>query len=161
MRLVTGVIDSSRCPPRQMPKAANVHARRGLAYQKKVTKAMEEVCKVANGKLEVEPWFRFQDLNGPGQCVPDLLLHVQNITLIIEVKLTFVQDAMTKLAGLYIPVIMDATKKTLGQVRPLIICKNITPLTTNLIDNVHSAVYNYQPSIPVLQWLGKGKIPWV
>lgn len=71
--------------------------RQGLAYERRVARALPKAC---HG-----PWLNFEDENGFGACQPDLVLAIGENLWVLEVKLTYTEAALAQLEGLYLPVL--------------------------------------------------------
>lgn len=150
------------CEARPLPRVTNQLQRNGLRYQKKVTQALTSLAKRRGLQLTAEPWFEFFDRNGRGQIVPDAILTFGDQTIVIEIKTTFVPVAITKLEGLYVPLITMAEPfRVFGsrRIHSLVICKHITPDAPHLIERL-SETFRHHALTPVLQWLGHGPILW-
>lgn len=156
IRQILFPLSASRCEPRIFPRPNSVAARLGLAYEKKVLKALSTTARSMGAQVEAQPWFRFVDGHGRGQAVPDALFHFGDRTLVIEIKYTFTLDAVVKLHGLYVPVVKAAYKT---RVYPLIICKNLTPGALATVSQLNAA-FDLPAHIPTLQWLGHGPIAY-
>jgi len=162
MTLVRQVLDlkhAARCEPGAMPAPSNAAARIGLNYERKVGKQLSALADRNGLNFEPQPWFRFTDRYGTNHCVPDFVLYYPNqgTVLVIEVKYTFVPDAIVKLQGLYVPVI-ERTNANF-KVKPLVICRNLIVGVRQTIDTVREALA-VDVGVPVLQWLGHGRIDW-
>ena|ERR1700735_131891 len=155
IRQVHGPLVASRCAARPMPRVTNKYARMGLSYQRKVNRALEVTAKAIGAQYEAEPWFQFTDGHGRGQAVPDGLFHFADLTLVIEIKYTFTIDALVKLRGLYLPVV-GAT--TLMRLRPLIICRSLTPDAIPTVLDIRQACALSGAHCPTLLWRGTGPI---
>lgn len=156
-RLATPPIHYVRsCDARPLPRVTNELQRNGLRYQKRVTQALAAICSRRGAKFFPEPWFEFSDSNGRGQIAPDAIIIFGDQIIVIEVKTTYVPIAITKLEGLYVPLV---TLTTSGRLYGLVICKNITPDAAHLIDRL-TDTFRHSASTPVLQWLGHGPILW-
>jgi hypothetical protein len=152
LRKVTGELRSARrCPPKYTPKASSAMAKLGLSYERKIVRdLMRSVWLV-----EHNPWFEFQDELGVSTCCPDIILTADSKIIVIEVKLTWVPEAIEKLRGLYCPVVEYALA---AEVFPLIIVKNLRPDAPPVQDSVQRAL---ESEMPILQWIGSGHIPWL
>jgi hypothetical protein len=130
-----------------IPEPTSIHAKNGLRYERKVVKALSKAYLLSHN-----PWYFFEDMNGPGHIVPDAIIEYQDQLIIIEIKLTYTAEAIFKLRNLYCPVISYATNK---ETLPLVITKNLTSASPNPAFNVSSALINPEP---LLHWLGKGNL---
>lgn len=151
MRRVRGLTLSQRCEPRGLPKPKAIVAKAGLAYEKKVLGAL----KGAGLNVEHNPWFYFEDANGPGYCIPDILVQCPKIPtrqIIVECKLTYKEEALEKLNKLYQPVVSLATKTW---TIPLVVAKNIIPSAPIPAFSFLDAI---DRDTALLQWRGKGNI---
>lgn len=138
-----------------MPKPSNTAAKLGLRYERNVGK--ELAIHVTQGhfhKVEHNPWFTFYDQFGYSNCCPDFLLYLESGVVVVEVKLTWVTVALPKLMELYCPVIGVA----LGMpVRPLVICRNLTPDSPQASLSLRDALLSDDR---VLLWRTNGHILW-
>lgn len=136
------------------PARANTIAqRKGLAYQK-------AVCKALLGHSGA--WFEFEDAIGPGICQPDLYFTLggeARALALVEIKLTYTQEALDQLLRLYSPVLALAFHLP---VFPVVICKNLTPRATALpiCGDFASALRASRPGLPsICHWLGASPLP--
>jgi hypothetical protein len=158
----------ARASPPVFTKARghNPYSRAGLAFERKVKKALTSVARSAGATLEPNPWFTFRDANGDGVCSPDAILNLlPKYVIVVEVKLKYVLGAEAKLKGLYLPVVARARDLPISHVFPLIITKVLTKDASGLtIEYVGDAITSqatgrFRP--PVLHWLGSGdEILW-
>ena len=140
---------------RQLPKPTTVYQKAGLRYERKVRDELKYLCHLNNASLEYNPWFRFFDFYGAGDCVPDMLIHLPNgMTVIVEVKLTFTNEAIPKLRDLYAPVVELALNRPAAI---LVIARN---LTTTAPRPRKSILNSDITKSPLIQWLGHGHILW-
>lgn len=152
--IVAKLTSAQRIAPRLTPKASNPAAALGLRYERHVRDALGVWAKANDAKVEHNPWFSYIDKNGYGVCVPDLLLIFDDQVIVIEVKLTYVHEAITKLNGLYLPVVAKATGlKPL----PLVIVKNLTLGSPQARDRLSAAICM---TPPLMQYLGHSRIIW-
>jgi len=156
------LVSAARTSPRftKLPLARQHTAMQaaGRAFEKKVAQSLA----LLPGTIQYarNPWFVFEDQNGPGVCSPDDILWVDDYPpFVIEVKRTWVPEAAPKLQGLYVPIVLMALN--VPCVLSLIVCKNLTSETPRdmLIDRLKQAI-DFNAGVPVLQWLGEGDIPW-
>lgn len=103
-------------------------ARQGLNYQQKVFLALRAALPAKGFTIEQTPWFRYRtNTDGPDQyCEPDILITdlEDAYIIVIEVKLSWVPNALDKLKTLYCPVVSRARSIP---TKPLIIAKNSAP----------------------------------
>lgn len=137
-------------------KGKSLAQKDGHRYETKVAKAL--ALHVNQGhfiRLERNPWFNFHDVYGTSNCAPDLLLWVDEKTVIIvEVKLTWVEVAAHKLADLYYPVIRSALEV---EAWPLIICRNLqltSPPAKHTLCEAMASEYR------LMHWPEIGALPW-
>lgn len=150
-RVVSGLLWARQVPrpefiPRSRPKGAKA---KGLRFERLVAKALPG----AKHAL----WFEYGDSHGKGWCSTDLVLEFPNRVVVIEVKLTDTPVAIGQLAGLYLPVLAKAfAKPTYG----VIVAKHLTTGTepTRVVDNLAAALRLCTKTIPVLHWLGRGRL---
>jgi len=99
----------------------------GLRYERRLKKELEKSFKNKDLKVEYNPWFFYRlDDGNTGACCPDILLHDNELGIIwvLEVKYTWVPEAIEKLIDLYCPVVELA----LSQItEPLVVVKRLTP----------------------------------
>lgn len=106
-------------------KGSSPAAKLGLRYERRVLRELTQLCNRGYFlDLEHTPWFSFEDKYGPGTCSPDFLMFLDKGIVIIETKLTWVPNALSKLEELYCPVVSCAFN---APVRPLVICRSVTP----------------------------------
>lgn len=105
-------------------------------------------------------WWHFQDANGLGWCQTDLLLRGAARDLIIEVKLTYTEEAWVQLEGLYLPVVATALGRPVLGIQ---ICKRFlakppagVAVATEFAEAVKLAAR--EPRV-VLHWLGRAFAP--
>lgn len=87
-------------------RGSNALARVGLTFERRVEK--ELTSHVATGhitRVVHNPWFAFEDASGSATCSPDFILWKGAKLYVVEVKLTWVPEALPKLRGLYVPVL--------------------------------------------------------
>jgi hypothetical protein len=158
MRFLDQLEFAERTAARKMPRVVGAMQKRGLAFQRKVALQLDRIAQDINAKVEHEPWFNFIDRNGLGSAVPDELFHYGPVTVVIEVKLSWVPNARQKLLGLYVPLVMVAYPGQ--QVRGLVVCKNLRPeCTDEIVDGLEKVLTN--STVPVLHWIGSGRLPWM
>lgn len=153
-RLIHGLMSAQRCvAPHDASRGSNRSAKIGLRYERLVWKALEAVSEFAH--VEHNPWFSFTDMNGFGSCCPDFLVwHQRYGIIIIEVKLTWVPEALPKLQELYMPVVGLALNTVTA---PLVICRTLIPQAPKASFSVEDAL---RGESPLLHWLGHGRIVW-
>ena len=101
--------------------------RQGLTYEKRAVKEIERLLGVSCPLL-VGPWFRYTDDKDKFcWCQPDLIYargSAAGPQTIVEIKLTWVEEAQKKLQLLYGPCVRALTGK---KPRLLTVCKNLAP----------------------------------
>ncbi len=146
-----------RIEKREMPKPKTEQQKAGLRYERNVVKALRN----RGLDLEHNPWFEYwsrwskkSKLGAIGHCCPDIVVYElsQNRAIVIEVKLTYTPEALSKLRTLYCPVVECVTG--LKSV-PLVIFKNSVNDKRVFIGDFYAAVNS---AIPFYQWLGRGLI---
>ena len=158
LREVKGLV-VRRCPPRLVPKASNVPAAKGLAYERKVARELTQVANILGGNCEHNPWFEYRsNKSDKWACVvPDCIVSLGSIVYVIEVKLTYVPEAKEKLDKVYIPIVRAGLcAMPYVKVFAVVIVRNLSPDARPRISRLADA--NGANSIPVLQWLGHGSI---
>jgi hypothetical protein len=159
-RITAGPLRASRAKRLfSKPKPSNLAAKQGLRYENRVGKELQLHVNKGNFiRLEHNPWFTFSDVFGTNNCSPDFLLWTEGVfvegLIIVEVKLTWVEEAAHKLTDLYCPVISAAlTVPT----TPLVICRNLTRLSPPAQATLRDALAS---PFRLLQWLDNGHILW-
>ena len=121
----------------------------GLRYEKALAAAIP--------RAEHGQWVEFRDLNGPGHCQMDLIIEGAKRIVIIECKLTNVEEGRGQLEGLYFPVakMIWPDKKPLGIVAARHLSKenDLKRVETTL----KGAIWRAETDgiIPTLHWLEK------
>jgi hypothetical protein len=148
---------SRRSPLWVNPKGNSTAAKNGLRYERKVGKELARFVQQSKFlSLEHNPWFYFEDEEGPGACSPDFLVWApsQQFVYAVEVKLTWTEQATTKYLNLYLPVLTVA----LGvKVFPIFICRNLTSTSPKPLHTLSSAL---DGELRPLHWPEIGRIPW-
>jgi len=138
------------------PRGITASQKAGLAYQRKVGKALGEIFEYCHEGV----WFEFQDKNGFGLCQPDVLIETDGVVWLVEIKLSWCKEAATQLKELYIPVVEKALKVP---ARGMIICKTLRRTTPKhlVVDSLEKALTFQSMPIglpPIVHWLGKGPL---
>lgn len=130
--------------PKSRPKGAKAA---GLRYEKALSAAIP--------RAEHGQWFEFSDLNGPGHCQIDLLIEGKKRVVVIECKLTNVEQGFAQIKELYFPIVEKIwpDKKPLGIVacRHLSNCPDLGLVEHTLKGAIMRA--EVQGIIPILHWL--------
>ncbi len=160
MRIISGLQTVYRTQaPFGKARGNTVPQKLGLAYQKKVAKAIRLLPEIQH--VEETPWFGFSDSTGGGLASPDLLVYTNyDAVLCIEVKLSWTPDAVSQLYDFYLPILTRVAQTELlpaSRVVPLIITKNLLPNAPRAELNINSAL-KHNPSL--LHWRGEGGIRW-
>jgi hypothetical protein len=156
------VYDAESAYPGSMPQPSSRIARAGLAYQRRVGRALAATAERLGGSFDPEPWFRWKAGAGDSWrlAVPDGLFTFGDLQLVIEVKLSFVPDAPEKLAKLYVPVVERARRL---RVRPLVITRALRPEAVGhpFVETLSEAArLPAGVPVPILLYLGSGQILW-
>jgi hypothetical protein len=153
-RSVVGLEYAAMClRPAHISKARPRGAKAaGLRYEKALAAAIP--------RAEHGQWFEFKDLNGPGHCQMDLFIEGQKRIVIIECKLTNVEQGIAQLQELYFPIAQTVwpDKKPLGIVaaRHLSKTPDLSLVETTLKGAIMRA--ETQKIIPILHWLERNPI---
>lgn len=130
--------------PKSRPKGSKAA---GLRFEKALAAAIP--------RADHGQWFEFRDLNGPGHCQMDLVIEGQKRIVIIECKLTEVEQGVEQLRELYFPIAEKVwpDKKPLGIVaaRHLSKCPDVGLVEPTLKGAILRA--ETQKIIPVLHWM--------
>jgi len=156
MRTVYDLQSATRCEPREIPKGETLPQNNGRRFQNSLERALRIACDRHGAELIPEPWFEYLDTNGLGRCAPDFIIELGAINLVIEAKLTFVPEAITKLHGLYLPVAIVAASN--WKTRGLVICRNTTPAAPAPVFSITAAL-TVRDSVAVMLWRG-GPVEW-
>ena len=102
-------------------------------------------------------WFWFIDRNGAGHCCTDVILDLGHRLVVLECKLTDVDEARSQLEHLYKPVLAMAYGKPVAGV---VVTRHLTRLTelSTVVDSLASALKAPLGALPTLHWLGRGPI---
>ena len=124
----------------------------GIRFEKKkVQPRLDVLAKSLGAKVEHNPWFQYNDENGPHACSPDSIFIFEDSVIVIEIKVTWIPVAISKLRNLYLPVVSRILRpERLGGI---VLCKNLTPETPapTLTQNLSSAI-KMPFIIPTLHW---------
>lgn len=155
VRAVAGLVIAERTRPRPLPPASSPAAKLGLQFERRVFRELAQLQLAGRiAKLEHNPWFAFADTNGPGLCCPDFLAQTDFGLTIIEVKLTWVEEAERKLRLLYLPVVA----RLFGKIpSTLVLCRRLADGAPAADVALSSALA--KPSA-LLLWPSNGRIPW-
>jgi hypothetical protein len=106
--------------------------------------------------VEYNSWFAYVDSHGPGHCCPDAILTLPDGQIVVlEVKLSWVPEALPKLKGLYIPVLSHALGCDLQTLKPLVLVRSTKPAAPQSSFYLTKALLLPEP---LLLWLGQGHI---
>jgi len=147
--LAKNIYFAKRIDPRPMPKPQTLQQKLGIRYEKKVVRALGATKGIS---LEHNPWYEYLTVEGStGWCIPDALIQVNDLNIVLEIKLTYTPEALEKLRNLYCPVVSLA----LGEAAlPLVIIRNALPGIKACLDLTEAL---YCPD-PICQWLGRGPL---
>lgn len=155
VRQILGLTTAERTRPRALPPPSSAAAKLGLQFERRV---LRELAQHKNAgritKLEHNPWFAFADMAGLGLCCPDFLVQTDRGLTIVEVKLTWVEEAERKLRLLYAPVVamIFGTKPS-----TLVLCRRLADGAPQADVALGAALA--KPSA-LLLWPSNGRIPW-
>ena len=152
-RCVVGLSHATQLPsrPKCIPQSRARKGSKGygLRYERQVAERTGGV----HGQ-----WFSFRDLNGAGYCQPDVLLALDGQIVVLECKLTDVDEARLQLAKLYLPVVALALSKP---VRGIVVVRHLTResdtslVVTSMGEALRHATERY---FPTLHWIGRGPL---
>ena len=151
MRTAGELRSVKRCAAQLVPKGRTPAQREGLRYERKVRDALRLALGDAN--VVHNPWFIFEDAEGSAYCCPDFIITLPYGIVVIEVKLSYVDEAIIKLRRLYCPVVAKAFGEA---VTPLVICRHLTPLAPPAASALGPAL---SLGVPLMHWLGLGPLP--
>jgi hypothetical protein len=145
-------------PSPKMPKPTSPLAKLGLAYERKVVRALRESAP-AGIFIEPNPWYEYSDEAGTHVCSPDILIidEGEGYGIVAEVKLNWTPLAIQKLSELYCP-IMNYFSQTSGiAFKPLVITKNLTPESPRPQPRL---TWAFNANVPLFHWPGLGSVLW-
>lgn len=156
-RIAIDIVSAQRHNRPFILEPSSAAARLGLRFERRVHTELKRFVPSIAASVEHNPVFTFCDAFGSAMCVPDFLLWCRNPErlIIVEVKLTYVPEALAKLKELYCPVVSEALKVRI--VEPLVLVRNLTPAAPKPGLTVSEALA--KPG-RVLQWLNYGPIKW-
>jgi hypothetical protein len=96
--------------------------RAGIRYERK---ARAFLAKEFGKDFTPSQWFQYETDSGVNWCQPDGLLQINNLLVIIEVKVNFSSDAWWQLRKLYEPVVKAALNPT--RLALAVVCKSFDP----------------------------------
>lgn len=143
LRLVKPVVSG----PRNFPPLPTKGSRAvGIRYEQSLAKAL------AGYDADHNPWFYFEDANGPGWCQPDILLADGTDLFILEAKLSDCEAGVRQLKELYLPVLRHVLgNRVYGiTVSRYLTRKTDTKLVTDDLGIAMLTARNHQ--IPILHW---------
>ncbi len=136
-----------RCIPLNRPRKGS--KRYGLSYERSVA--------LRTGGQHGQ-WFAYADANGEGYCQTDVLLSLDGEVVVLECKLTEVDEARKQLGMLYLPVVAKALGRSargVVVVRHLTKESNLSHVVTSLGAALKVASADFYPT---LHWIGRGPI---
>lgn len=151
-RAIAGLRFAERCE--KPPFIPQSKPRKGAKRYGKSYEAA--VAKRTGGTLG--QWWHFLDANGEGWCQTDVLLVLSREAIVIECKLTEVDDARKQLGRLYLPVVARALGKP---TRGIVVARYLSResderrVVRSLSEALACAEGDY---FPTLHWIGKGPI---
>ena len=137
--------------PRGIPVARprNGSKRYGLRYER-------DVANRTGGRHGL--WWNYCDSAGPGWCQTDVVLLLDGEAIVLECKLTEVEQARAQLGGLYLPVVSHALKRP---TRGIVVVRHLSRETNpkNVVSSLGSALkLATRDYYPTLHWIGRGPI---
>ena len=93
--------------PFKRPKPRRTCVKRGVAFERRVGKALKRALTSSNldGELVSEQWFLFADQDGVNWAQTDHYLITEERILLMECKLTQTDSATPQLLSLYLPLL--------------------------------------------------------
>jgi len=140
----------------------NVLPRRKVDYRnlKAVGLRFERAVGVAVRSLRIGTvlcgqWFEFFDANGHGYCQPDILIIRRDDVIVLECKLTEVEEAEAQLEDLYVHIVRRVYALP---VKGVIVVRHLsrTTSTASVCDSLNDALR--MDPWPILHWIGRGPI---
>lgn len=141
-----------RVPTTLVPKANSAWARAGLRYERNLARTLQR----AGIDILHNPQFYYETPHNSGYCLPDIvLLGFRPFPIVIEVKLSYREEAIEKLRSLYCPVLRAALGVPLA--RPVVVTKVLRPDSPSPEVSLESLLCS--PNAFLIQWLGRGEFP--
>lgn len=123
--------------------------KQGITYEKVVHRAVKRLD--LGGEVCFQQWIMYADENGLGWARPDIYVLFEDITLLMEVKLSQNRTAETQLLSLYLPLLRYIYQ---GQFLLLQVCKSVRPPLRKLVDGPEDLLANPGPGVHVWHFLG-------
>jgi len=102
-------------PENRRPTGARAQ---GLLYEKDLEKGLAT-------RFERGAWWEFEDREGKGFCQTDFWAGAKEWVIILEVKLSWCEEAEDQLFGLYCPVLSKALGVPWKRLLPVVVCRNL------------------------------------
>ena len=125
----------------------------GLSYEKKLATALSR----AHGPHYHGQWYHYFADGKNGWCQPDFVLLSSLRIVVVECKLTNIEEATEQLDELYFPVLRAAYRLP---VCGIIVVKSLTrlPPVATVCSTLTGALNEAHRCVPVLHWIGQGPI---
>jgi len=143
------------CIP-EVKRATGARAQ-GLRYEKDLEKGLAT-------RFERGAWWEFEDREGKGYCQTDFWAGAREWVIILEVKLSWCEEAEDQLFGLYCPVLSKALDVPWKRLLPVVVCRNLTrgldrPIASSLQEALRAVrrADNWITGAPV--WHHVGGVP--
>ena len=126
--------------------------KRGLAYEKKVTRELKR--QVHDGRLEGElfigQWIQFSDQYGISWAQPDAYILMENRILLLEAKLTQADSAVPQLLSLYLPLLRSIYELPILCIQ---VCRNLRYVPRKLVESPQEVLQNPGPGVFVWHFI--------
>lgn len=118
--------------PLFQPKRLRGARARGLAYERKVGRHLEQLLAQGqlHGRLFSGQWLYFEDDGGPGHAQPDHFIVRPDSVLLLECKLTQTDLAWEQVEGLYSPLLKHLFNLPVVGVQ---VCRNLRRADSSLV----------------------------
>lgn len=155
-RKVTSVVWARECErPRGIPlvrRATGTRAK-GLAYERALARTFDrKYPDILHGQ-----WYSFFADGEHGYCQPDFVRASGGEIVVLECKLTNIEQATEQLLDLYFPILR---KTYCRPVRGIIVTRSVhrAPSLATIVSTFNEALVASRDRVPVLHWIGCGPL---
>ena len=153
MRLILGNVYKAALAtrPAAIPRTRAGKGARGagVRYERQAAKSLPSCLH--------NPWYHYQDDAGPGFCSPDLVAQQGSWVVVLECKLSNIEEAEIQLEKLYFPVLRVAYGRP---TRGIVLVRHLNRQVDRrrITTTLQEALARPPESMPILHWLGKGPL---
>lgn len=148
---------ATQIPSQKLPRSSSSLAKLGLAYERKLLRALRESIPVGM-HIYNNTWYKYVIDGEEKICSPDFeIVDLMNEYIIVgEIKLNWTPLAHQKLRELYCPVINICSPPGIVS-KPLVIVKNLTPESPRPQPRL---TWAFNAEVPLFHWTGIGSVLW-